>query len=50
LSKARREYRAILDACLADDGDRAATLTRAYILDASHSLVALLKRERKDQD
>ncbi|GGD10825.1 GntR family transcriptional regulator [Aureimonas glaciei] len=49
MDQARREHQAILDACLAGDGDRAAELTRAHILDASHSLVAFLQRERGEQ-
>ena len=49
MEQARLEHAAILDACLARDGDRAAELTRRHILDASHSLIAFLKRERGEQ-
>lgn len=49
MEQARREHDAILDACLSGDGNRAAALTRAHILDASHSLIAFLRRERGEQ-
>lgn len=46
MEQARREHAAIFEACRARDGERAAELTRRHILDASHSLIAFLKRER----
>lgn len=46
MDQARAEHAAILEACIAGDADRAAELTRRHILDASHSLLAFLERER----
>jgi DNA-binding GntR family transcriptional regulator len=44
--RAGREHEAILSACLAGDADRASSLTRDHILDAGHSLITFLRRQR----
>lgn len=44
--RARREHRAILEACVARDAEGAALLTRNHILDASRSLVDVLIASR----
>lgn len=46
MEQARREHAAILQACMVGDGEKAASLTRQHILDASRSLLDFLKRER----
>jgi len=46
VARARREHKAILDACIARDAERASALTRDHILDAGRSLTVFLRDQR----
>ena len=48
LPKTQREHHAIIDAFAARDAERAATLTRAHVLDGGASLVKYLSEHRAD--
>ena len=50
MSRARREHKAILDACIAGDADKAAELTRDHILGAGRALVTFLEETRGKND
>lgn len=47
MERACAEHQAILDACIARDGDRAAELTRTHILGACNSLIDILAETRR---
>jgi len=50
MSRARREHKGILDACVAGDADKAAELTRDHILGAGRALVTFLEETRGRND
>ncbi|AMS44596.1 Transcriptional regulator (plasmid) [Aminobacter aminovorans] len=50
MSRARREHKGILDACIAGDADKAAELTRDHILGAGRALVTFLEETRGRND
>lgn len=49
METARREHKAILEACTDGDAERAATLTRDHILNAGESLIAFLERQARTE-
>lgn len=50
MDRARQEHRAILQACMSRDADRAADLTRDHILGAGRSLIDFLLKTRKVEE
>jgi len=48
LPKTQREHHIIIDAFAARDAERAATLTRAHVLDGGASLVKYLSEHRAE--